>query len=154
MEIGEEIKQKTFASNNVKAMINLQYTNNQLQQSINKVFKPFGIQNQHFNVLRIIKGKHPQPVCPGEIKEVMLDKGRDLTRLIDKLEKDNLVTRKINQENRRMIDIRLSSKGIATLEKVSQKVDEWHKHNNHLTENEAETLSLLLDKFRNSSKNT
>ncbi len=148
MEIGKVIKQKSFASSSTKAMINIQYTANLALQSVNKIFKPFGIQNQHFNILRIIKGKHPKPVCPGEIKEVMLDKGRDLTRLLDKLEKEGLLTRKINSSNRRMIDIQLSQKGLTMLEKLNQKVDQWHKETNHMTEEEAEQLSNLLDKFR------
>ena len=87
MEIDKVIKQQRFKNEFQKAIINLFYTSNHFRDMHSNVFKRFDIQGQHYNVLRILKGKHPQPVSPGYIKEVILDKGADLTRLVDKLVK-------------------------------------------------------------------
>lgn len=149
MKIEEAIKQNTFKNNVLKASVNLIYTSNWLRDIHEKTFKEFQILPQHFNVLRILKGKFPNAVSPGEIKEVMLDKGHDLTRLLDKLVKRGLVERKICDTNRRKIDITLTNKGLEELEKMNKSLDKNTKRlHNHLTENEASILSDLLDKMR------
>ena len=86
VEIDKVIKQTKFVDGYQKAMINLFYTSNHFRDAHLPIFAKYKIQGQHFNLLRILNGKYPDPVSPGYIKDVMLDKGRDLTRLIDKLE--------------------------------------------------------------------
>ena len=85
MKIEEAIKQGRFGSNFHKAVVNLIYTSNWLRDAHTDLFRKYGILSQHFNALRIIKGRHPKPVSAGEIKEVLLDKASDVTRLLDKL---------------------------------------------------------------------
>lgn len=149
MKIEEEIKQYRFESNLHKALINLLYTNNwhrDLQQSI---FKEFDLQQQHYNILRILKGSHPEPVSPGYIKEVMLDKGTDLTRLLDKLERKSLIVRKLCESNRRKIDITLTDKGLELLGRIKPVFNKLNEEiSNNLSEGEAQQLSDLLDKLR------
>lgn len=87
MEIEKEIKQSKFENLLQKAIINLFFTSNFIRDRILCILKDYDIQQQHYNVLRIINGQYPNPVSPGYIKEVMIDKGVDLTRLLDKLEK-------------------------------------------------------------------
>lgn len=115
---------------------------------LNHLYKAKGLQNQHFNVLRIIRGKYPDNINPGQIKEVMLDKGRDLTRLLDKLEKMDFIVRRINPQNRRLVDITMTNKGILITQDLSRQVNDWMRQKLTISESEAKQLSALLDKFR------
>lgn len=148
MELGKEIKQKQFSSYTEKALINLLYTHNRMLSQLNHLYKAKGLQNQHFNVLRIIRGKYPDNINPGQIKEVMLDKGRDLTRLLDKLEKMDFIVRRINPQNRRLVDITMTNKGILITQDLSRQVNDWMRQKLTISESEAKQLSALLDKFR------
>jgi len=107
------------------------------------------LQPQHFNILRILNGNYPNAVSPGYIKQVMIDKGVDLTRLLDKLDKLNLIKRNLCPSNRRKIDLNLTDEGILMLQKLSPHLDAHYLElKNNLTEAESEQLSLLLDKLR------
>jgi len=149
MKLEKAIKQSKFESPFQKAVINIIYTANWLRDQQAALFKQYNILPQHYNVLRIIKGKHPEPVAPGDIKEVMLDKGNDVTRLVDKLVKTGLVKRSLCAENRRKIDIQLTDKGLNFLKELNEPMRKQYKTiKKQITENEAEILSDLLDKLR------
>lgn len=148
MDIEKVIKQNKFQNSYHKAMINLIYTSNYFRDSHMSVFKPFDIQSQHFNILRILNGRHPEPATPGHIKEVMLDKGRDLTRLIDKLESMGWVQRTVCPENKRKIHINLTSEGLEKVDVISSRLDAQYDKMKYLAEEEYEQLSRLLDKMR------
>ncbi len=148
MEIDKLIRQPRFRDSYQKAIINLFYTSNYFRDAHNAVFSKYKIQGQHFNVLRILKGKHPEPVSPGYIKDVILDKGGDLTRLIDKLEKLEWVQRNICLENKRKIHIRLTEKGISKLLEISSEVEKNENIFRKMSDDEYHTLSGLLDKMR------
>lgn len=149
MKIEDEIKQYKFESNLQKALINLLYTNNWHRDMLQSIFKEFDLQQQHYNILRILKGSHPEPVSPGYIKEVMLDKGTDLTRLLDKLERKFLIIRNLCPSNRRKIDINLTPLGLELLSKIRPIFNNLNdKISNNLSEDDAQLLSNLLDKLR------
>ena len=149
MKIEQEIKQYRFESNLHKALINLLYTNNWHRDLLQSIFKEFDLQQQHYNILRILKGSHPEPVSPGYIKEVMLDKGTDLTRLLDKLERKSLIVRKLCESNRRKIDINLTEQGLELLGRIRPVFNKLNEEiSNNLSEVEAQQLSDLLDKLR------
>ncbi|MGZ3883347.1 MAG: MarR family winged helix-turn-helix transcriptional regulator [Bacteroidia bacterium] len=149
MKIEDAIKQSKFESGHQKAIINIIYTANWLRDAQADVFKQHDILSQHYNILRIVKGKHPDPVSPGQIKEVMLDKGNDVTRLIDKLVKKNFLKRHLCEENRRKVDINITEKGLAFLKKMSEPIKKQSDAiKKQLSEKEAELLSDLLDKLR------
>ncbi len=149
MKIEEAIKQSKFENSYQKAIINIIYTANWLRDQQQETFKQHDILPQHYNVLRIVNGRYPNAISPGEIKEVMLDKGNDVTRLIDKLVKKDLVKRHTCESNRRKIDIIITKEGIQFLKEIS---DPFKKQiqlfKKSISEKEAETLSQLLDKFR------
>tara|TARA_B100000809_G_scaffold256125_1_gene295640 strand:+ start:1145 stop:1600 length:456 start_codon:yes stop_codon:yes gene_type:complete len=150
MRIEDAIKSK-FESSQQKAYINLIYTSNEINTVLKKFFKQFDVTLQQYNVLRILKGKHPKSVNPGDIKTVMIDKSPDLTRLVDRLLLKGLVLRGTCEENRRKIDIQISDKGLSFLAKTNDLVAKNQKRiTNCLTEVEADQLSSLLDKLRNS----
>ncbi|MBK9734671.1 MAG: MarR family transcriptional regulator [Saprospiraceae bacterium] len=148
MEIGKLIKQPKFSNSYHKAMLNLFYTSNYFRDAHLKVFSEYGIQGAHFNVLRILRGKHPEPLSPGSIKEVMLDKGCDLTRLIDKLVSLGWVVRNICPENKRKMNVTLTQEGSLITEKISIELTETDTALKTLTDEEYSTLSHLLDKMR------
>jgi DNA-binding MarR family transcriptional regulator len=147
--IGEVIKQNKFESNFQKALINLIYTTNYIRDYHSTIFTEFGLQSQHFNVLRILKGKHPRNVQPGYIKDVMIDKGCDLSRLLDKLELMGHVTRATDPLNKRNRNVNLTASGLSLIKKMSKKLNaEDSQLKNNMTEDEYLTLSNLLDKMR------
>jgi MarR family 2-MHQ and catechol resistance regulon transcriptional repressor len=148
MRIEEAIQQSAFKTSQQKAIINLLFTANEVKNRNTAIIKPFGLAPQHYNVLRILRGAHPKPKSAGEIKAVMLDKSPDLTRIIDKLEKGSLVSRKTCKDNRRKVDITISKKGLELLKEIDPLIDEFQAAFHVLSEEEAETLSSLLDKLR------
>lgn len=149
MKLSEAIKQDKFESDYHKAVINIIYTANWLRDQQMNVFRAFDILPQHYNVLRIIKGRHPNPCSPGEIKEVMLDKGNDVTRLVDKLVKKGLVKRHLCESNRRKIDITITEKGLTFIRELNDPMKKYFSFvKKHVSEKEAELLSDILDKLR------
>lgn len=124
------------------------FTANVVKNRNVSIFKPFGLAPQHYNVLRILRGGHPEPKSAGDIKAVMLDKSPDLTRIIDKLEKAGFVNRETCRDNRRKVDITINEKGLKLLEEIDPLIEEDQKMYDVLSDEEAETLSGLLDKLR------
>ena len=147
MELKKEIKSK-FSSNLEKAMVNITFTASWKRDNMIKVFAPFNILPQHFNVLRIVKGRDPKPITPSEIKAVLVEKNRDLTRLVDKLVKLGYLKRENRPENKRIIDITITENGKETLEKMNEALRAFFGKIKGITEEEAKTLSDLLDKLR------
>lgn len=129
-------------------MINILYTSNWLRDLYDEELKAFNLKPQHFNLLRILQGRFPGYISPSEIKEVMLDKGPDVTRLIDKLVKMGLTDRCQNKENRRVMEIRISDKGQTVLSTINSKIEKIEKQFFVLNDEDAEQLSDLLDKAR------
>lgn len=149
MGIKEEIKQSSFENNGVMATVNILYTANWLRDKSQPVYQKYGLLSQHYNILRIVRGKHPKPVSPGEIKEVILDKGRDITRLVDKLVKFNYLQRQLCEHNRRKMEITITKAGLKLIDQISSELNSFFENFN-LTDEEAQQLSDLLDKVRTS----
>jgi DNA-binding MarR family transcriptional regulator len=143
--IQELIKASSFESSGHKAYVNLLYTYYFFYNLHSSLLKDFDLLPQHYNILRIIKGKHPEPVSSSHILDVMLDKKRDITRLVDKLEKIEYVKRIKNKDNKRIIDITLTSKGMDAFLKMEKIGLGLY---NNLDETESEIISNLLDKMR------
>lgn len=148
MKFEEEIKQSKFDSSTQKAVLNVMFTSNWINALFRDVFKPYDLTPQQYNVLRILRGKHPKSANPGEIKDVMLDKNPDLTRLCDRLCKLGLITRGVDKTNRRKINIKISDAGLDMLKKLDPKIKKMQSAMKSLTEDEANQLSDLLDKMR------
>jgi DNA-binding MarR family transcriptional regulator len=143
--IQELIKASSFQSSGHKAYVNLLYTYYHFYDLHCSLLKDYDLLPQHYNVLRIIKGKYPEAATPSHILEVMLDKKRDLTRIVDKLEKHGFVERNKNEKNKRFVNIKITEKGIETYYKMEK---DGLKLYHNLTEEESEQISHLLDKMR------
>ncbi len=148
MEIEKEIKQKSFKSEYHKLAVNLSFTNSWLNMQYIKVFRSFGISQQQFNVLRILKGQYPNPSSLILIRERMMDKSSNASRLIDKLEAAGYTKRKQCPDNRRKVDITITEKGMKLLEEINPQVDKLKSTLGNLSIEEAKTLNQLLDKLR------
>ena len=148
MDIQSDIRQSHFSSPQQKVQINLIYTYNYISLQMRKIFQSYDILYQHYNVLKILKGAGGRPLCNNEILDVMLDKTRDLTRLVEKLEKMGWVTKDINPNNKRSVMIKLTPKGLKYTKTIEQTVENWIVNNTRLSAEECELMSKLLDKIR------
>jgi DNA-binding MarR family transcriptional regulator len=148
MELEKEIKQKEFFSPHHKMIINILFTNNWLSEKIVDRLKPFDITPAQYNILRILRGQHPEPASLVLIKDRMLDRSSDVSRLVERLRRKGLVQRKICEDNRRAVDIRVTGKGLRLLEKIAKADPHWERPFKTLSNREAEELSRLLDKLR------
>lgn len=148
MRIEDEIKQKSFYNEYHKLSVNLQFTANWLGALHAKTLKSFGISSQQFNVLRILKGQYPKPSSLILIRERMLDKESNASRLIDKLVDGGLTKRIQCPNDRRQVEITITEKGIELLEQMNPKVEEISNSMDGLNEDEVKTLNNLLDKLR------
>ncbi|MDX1277910.1 MarR family winged helix-turn-helix transcriptional regulator [Oceanihabitans sediminis] len=144
-DISKDI-QSTFPNSKVKAMINILFTANWISSYQNAFFKPFNISAQQFNVLRILKGAG-MPLKVQTIKERMIERSPNATRLMDKLHAKDLIERTPCPNDRRVVNIEITTQGLELLEDIS-KADHQDLLEN-ISEDEAVQLSNLLDKIRN-----
>jgi DNA-binding MarR family transcriptional regulator len=122
-----------------------------LRSKFEKLAEQYKITGSQYNVLRILKGVYPQghPRC--EIILRMVDKAPDITRLIDRLEKQDLVKRDRTSEDRRMSITVITEKGLKLLSDIQPAVDKAHREmTKGLTDGECKELSMLIEKlYRN-----
>ncbi|WP_456440888.1 MarR family winged helix-turn-helix transcriptional regulator [Psychroserpens sp.] len=143
-DISKDIN-STFPNNKIKALLNIIYTANWISSHQNAFFKPFGISPQQFNILRILRGAG-EAIKVQTIKERMLERSPNATRLMDKLCDKQLIKRLPCPEDRRVVHIQITNKGLDLIDKISKEFNEDLLEN--LTEKEASQLSDMLDKIR------
>ena len=148
MKIEAAIKQSKPMLPLQKVMINLMYTYHWHMERSVEIFKLFDMTSQQYNVLRILKGRHPEAIPVGEVKAVLLDKNPDMTRLCDRLVQKGLIQRDLNFQNRREVLLQITAAGLELLLQIEPVIKEASKEWDNLTPEEAETLSDLLDKLR------
>ena len=153
MSIETDIKQKKFRSPYQRLALNLIYTSNWIQYQQGDGFREHDITSQQYNVLRILRGQYPSPIKVSDIAERMLDKNSNTSRLIDKLLAKKLVDRKSCPNDRRAVDVIITEAGLELLKKLDPVVDEWDNNMNAITHEEADLISSLLDKIRESKNN-
>ncbi len=148
MRLEEEIKQTKPLDNFQKAILNIRYTESWLSGIFHQVLKPYGISQQQYNVLRILRGQCPNPSPLQLITDRMVDKMSNATRLVEKLRKNGLVTRRVCEANRRKVDIMITEKGLALLKELDNKVKETIMQIKNLNNTEIDELNRILDKLR------
>lgn len=153
MGIQEDIKQrKAFRNEYQKLAVNLLFSTSWLTETFKQVLEPYDVTMQQFNILRILRGAHPEPLTTMEIRERMLDKMSDVSRIVDRMISKNLVTKSVCPADKRLVDVNIADKGIMLLEQLDLLEQEMDGHLAHLTTQEAKILNDLLDKMRGSSK--
>jgi DNA-binding MarR family transcriptional regulator len=148
MKLENEIGQKKFKSDNHKLMVNMIYTTNWMNAKYTGYFENHEITIQQYNVLRILRGQFPTPCNVKLIKERMLDRMSDASRIVDKLFRKNLVERKECPGDRRNVDVLITEKGLQILNELDYVDDSCKDIFKSLTKQEIKTLNNLLDKLR------
>lgn len=150
MSIESDIKQTTpFRTPYHRVLVNLIYTTNWVTDSQTRVLKPFRLTLQQYNVLRILRGQHPNPIKVADITERMLDKMSNASRLVDKLVIKQFVQRTECSSDRRAVDVVITDMGLELLAKLDVYLTEWGEiQRQKLTEEEAILLSQMLDRLR------
>ena len=151
MGLEKDIKQQHFTSENQKLIINLVFTNNWLTEKIRDFLSAEDITLQQFNILRILRGSHPKPLSTLVIRERMLDKMSDTSRIVDRLLLKGLVDKKTCPSDKRLVDISITEEGKKVLAKIDQNEKEMMAVIANLNEEEMKILNGLLDKMRGSS---
>jgi DNA-binding MarR family transcriptional regulator len=148
MKLEDEISQKKFRCEAHKLGVNLIFTFNWLDARYVNFFKGYGITGQQFNILRILRGQYPNPATIKLLKDRMLDKMSDASRIVEKLRLKGLVVRDISKEDRRHCDVQISDKGLNLLAEID-KQNEWlDSFCATLSDSEVKQLNDLLDKLR------
>ncbi len=150
--MGDALKKWLKMSKNLGAReevdLNLRVAVNLLDEKFYKMIEPFGITGAQYNVLRILKGVYPEGHARCAIATRMIERASDITRIIDRLEKQGLVIRDRTSEDRRMSITRITEKGIELVDKIKPLIENEHAQNTKaLTEDECRQLSVLLEKL-------
>ncbi len=148
MGIDKEIQQGKFRSSGQKAMLNILFTYGWITEKIKNILAPEDITPQQYNILRILRGSFPQPLSTLQIRERMLDRMSDTSRIVDRLVAKQLVKKVICTKDRRLVDVTITDKGQNLLKKLDADVNHMEDIAKNLTTKEAETISKLLDKLR------
>jgi DNA-binding MarR family transcriptional regulator len=150
MGIDKDIQQTAFRNEYQKMGINLIFTANWLNEKVGKILSTEKITQQQYNILRILRGSET-PLSTLKIRERMLDKMSDTSRIVDRLIAKELVEKSACQADKRLVDITLSKKGLQLLEKLDQFDDQIDAILKGINEKEANTINQILDKLREGS---
>ncbi|WP_342663604.1 MarR family winged helix-turn-helix transcriptional regulator [Olivibacter sitiensis] len=148
MKIEEVLKTDKFENDYHKAVLNIVYTSNYVNGLLKVPLSKQKVTLQQYNILRILRGQYPSPATVNLIKERLLDHMSDVSRIIDRLVEKQLVSRKVCPSDRRAVDICITDKGLALLEKLDPLMSVHSVLDNNLTDEECLQLNYLLDKLR------
>ena len=149
MSIDKDIKQSNFKSEHQRAIVNLIFTYNWTTAQLKKLFDKEGLTMQQFNILRIVRGSD-KPLSTLQIRERMLDKMSDSSRIVDRLVIKGLLKKITSKLDKRLVEVSITEKGKKKLQKTDLQEDELQQIVKALSTSEAKTLNKLLDKIRQS----
>jgi DNA-binding MarR family transcriptional regulator len=149
MDIDTAIKTIHKMAISTKTVINIMYTSRIIEEGVSAVLKPYDLTIPQYNVMRILRGQKGKPANLSTIQERMIDKSSNTTRLVDKLIHKGWVKRSVCEENRRKVEILITSSGLEILKEL----DPITENNNrevlkNLSEDQLVTLNALLDTLR------
>jgi DNA-binding MarR family transcriptional regulator len=148
MKLEDEIHQKKFKHEYQKLVINIKHTANWINQQNSTRLRSFGISPEQYNILGILRGQGGNPATVKLIKEHMLFRESDVSRLVDKLRRTGYVSLTANRDDRRAVDIVITDKGLGLMKQIDVTEPVWVAKLKTLTENEARELNRLLDRLR------
>ncbi len=146
--IESEISQSSFRNERHKAVVNLIYTYGFVSGRLQEIIGAEGLTMQQFNILRILRGRHPEPCTNSHIKSRMLDKNSDVTRIVDRLIRNEMAERCSSKEDRRKVEITITDKGLSALSRLDDQNRIMDDIVSGLSNDEVEMLNALLDKIR------
>lgn len=146
--IEEAIKQKEFRNEYNKLLINVLYTSSWLNGLQNSIFKSYKITPQQYNSLRILRGQYPESASVNLLKNRMIDKMSNVSRIVDKLKAKDLVTRTPCDHDRRQVDVTITDKGLKLLDEIDKGWVDWEKNLHGISEEDARKANAILDRWR------
>jgi len=151
MGIEQDIQQPNFRNEFQKMGINLLFTANWLNEHIGKMLAEEGVTQQQYNILRILRGS-TTPLSTLKIRERMLDKMSDTSRIVDRLIAKELVVKNTCEKDKRLVDITLSPKGLDLVDQLDQYNERIDALLKGINESEAQLMNQILDKIRTDPK--
>ena len=148
MRIEDAIYQKKFQHHYEKMLVNLIHTYSHVVKLQNYVLRPYKLTLPQYNVLRILRGQYPSSTTVSDVNRRMVDKASNGSRIVDKLVLKKMVSRRISAKDRRKMDVRILQKGLDILDAIDKDLELFYENFSHVSENEAQNLSNLLDKIR------
>ncbi len=148
MTLEKDISQRHFRNLNQKSMVNLIYTYHWLVEKIKDLLSAENITLQQYNILRILRGSFPDPLSTLQIRDRMLDKMSDTSRIVDRLVVKGLAKKNISKTDKRLVDVIITDDGKALLAKLDLHNEELDGILNTISEEEMNILNNLLDKLR------
>ncbi|MGK7396928.1 MAG: MarR family transcriptional regulator [Candidatus Cyclobacteriaceae bacterium M3_2C_046] len=148
MKLEKEIKSKDIENIRVKALLEILFTASFINNKHSKFLQPFKISPQQYNILRILRGSFPEKINIQTIKERMLEKTPNTTRMIDKLYDNQYVERERSEEDRRMVFVRISPKGLHIMSEIDKIHPEYLKFTYKWSDQDAFLVSDLMEKLR------
>jgi DNA-binding MarR family transcriptional regulator len=148
MTLEKDISQRSFRNLNQKSIINLIYTYNWVVEKIKEFLSVEDITLQQYNILRILRGSYPAPLSTLQIRDRMLDKMSDTSRIVDRLLVKGLVQKNVSKTDKRLVDVIITGEGKNLLAKLDQQNDQMDAIITGLSEEEMSVLNNLLDKIR------
>ena len=149
-DLREDLRQrKPFTSLEQEAQLNVVRTASLLVDSFEQMLRPYGISATQYNVLRILRGAEPDGLCRNELRDRMLTRMPDVTRLLDRMEDAKLVARARDSEDRRLVSTRITPKGLRLLDELDEAVTQEHMRRfHHLNKTQLKSLIELLNAVR------
>jgi DNA-binding MarR family transcriptional regulator len=149
-DLQEDIRQrKPFTSLEQEAQLTVIRTASLLVDAFEQMLRPYGITATQYNVLRILRGAEPNGLCRNELRDRMLTRMPDVTRLLDRMEDVKLVARARDSEDRRLVSTRITTKGLRLLDELDDAVTAEHMRRfHHLGRPQLKTLIELLNVVR------
>jgi DNA-binding MarR family transcriptional regulator len=142
------VQQTNYRNEYQKVMVNIMYTNNWFQEKLKKILEQEDITPQQYNLLRILETSQ-KPLSTLQIRERMLDKMSDTSRIVDRLILKKLVDKKTSTTDKRLVDVTINESGLQLLERLNQKNEQIDNLAGGISEEEASQLINLLEKIRN-----
>lgn len=145
--IADVIQQNQFEHTSQKVLIGVMLVNSRLEERQNFILKRYDISLQQYNVLRILRGQYPTMSTLHIVKERMIDRMSDVSRIVERLRKNGLLTRVPKSADRRAVDIQITEAGLALLKEIDVEINYFYEPIKNLSNEEISQLSILLDKL-------
>jgi DNA-binding MarR family transcriptional regulator len=150
MKLEEAIKSNKFVDEKHKATLNVLYTAYWLKNNLSAILKGEDLTIEQYNVLRILKGMHPEQMCVKDIASRIIEKSSNVPRIIDRLVFKKLAKRTPSKTDKRETLVSLTDRGLAVLAKTTTLIDGYTSNMSSISESDASALNELLEKLRNS----
>jgi len=152
MALENEINQSSFRSEDQKAIVNIIFTYHWVTEQVKSILAEEDITMQQYNILRILRGSDPNPLSTLTIRERMLDKMSDTSRIVDRMLLKGLVVKRTCSNDKRLVDVNLTDEGKKLLLRLDETMEEMDEITRNLSQEELKKLNELLDKVRDTAR--